>query len=120
MKRVGITMGALAAAAWLLAGCHSSRIEATVENRTGTAITLLEVDYPSASFGVDALANGADFPYRFKVQNSGAMKVQYSSADGRSTHTATGPTLDEGQEGRLTIVLLPDGKVEFHPALSYH
>ena len=120
MKRIGITMGALAAAAWLLAGCHSSRIEATVENRTGAAITLLEVDYPSASFGVDALANGADFPYRFKVQNSGAMKVQYSSADGRSTHTATGPTLDEGQEGRLTIVLLPDGKVEFHPALSYH
>ena len=120
MKRIGIAMGALAAAAWLLAGCHSSRIEATVENRTGAAITLLEVDYPSASFGVDALANGADFPYRFKVHNSGAMKVQYNSADGRSTHTATGPTLDEGQEGRLTIVLLPDGKVEFHPALSYH
>ena len=119
MKRFGMVLAALAAASGLLAGCHSSRIEATVENRTGAAITLLEVDYPSASFGVDALADGADFPYRFKVQNSGAMKVQYSSADGHSTHQVTGPTLVEGQEGSMTIVLLPEGKVEFHPALSH-
>jgi len=29
----------------------------------------------------------------------------------------TGPTLAERQEGSLRIVLLPDGKAEFHPAL---
>jgi hypothetical protein len=32
----------------------------------------------------------------------------------------TGPDLFEGQEGRLEILLLPDGKAEFHPELSPH
>ena len=36
-------------------GCHSYHIETTVENRTGGAIQLLEVEYPSASFGADDL-----------------------------------------------------------------
>jgi hypothetical protein len=30
----------------------------------------------------------------------------------------TGPELAERQEGRLQIVLLPQGKVEFHPELT--
>jgi hypothetical protein len=29
-----------------------------------------------------------------------------------------GPTLEEQQEGRLQIVLLPGGKAEFHPAFT--
>jgi hypothetical protein len=29
-----------------------------------------------------------------------------------------GPTLTERQEGKLQIVLLPDGKAEFHPELT--
>jgi hypothetical protein len=49
-----------------------------VENRTGAAIELLEVDYPSASFGADTLASGADFHYRFQVRGSGPVKVQYT------------------------------------------
>ena len=47
----------------LATGCHSYHIETTVENRTGAAIQLLEVDYPSASFGADSLAAGAVFNY---------------------------------------------------------
>jgi hypothetical protein len=39
-----------------IAGCHSYHVDATVENRTGAAVKLLEVDYPSASFGKDVLA----------------------------------------------------------------
>lgn len=113
-----MTWAGLAAAAWLLAGCHSYRVAATVENRTGAGITLLEVDYPSASFGADALANGADYHYRFKIQGNGAVKVQYSTADGRQTQQASGPTLYEGQQGSLTIVLQPGGKVEFEPRLT--
>jgi len=101
----------------LLSGCRSAHIEVTVENRTGAPIRLLEVDYPSASFGSDSLAADATMHYRIQVQGSGPVKVQYSANDGRQTQV-NGPTLVEHQEGRLGIVLLPGGKAEFHPALS--
>ena len=119
MRATGKGLAALAACAALaVCGCHSNRIDATVENRTGHAISLLEVDYPSASFGSDALAADAKFPYRFKVRDSGPVKVQYTEAPGNLVRQATGPTLHEGQQGLLEIVLLPGGKVEFHPQLT--
>jgi len=110
--------GLLAAASLAaLAGCHSYHVETTIENRSGGAVTLLEVDYPSASFGADAIASGADFHYRFQIQGSGPLKVQYTQSNGK-TASATGPSLHQGQEGRLQIVLLPDAKVEFEPDLK--
>ena len=102
----------------LLYGCHSSHIDATVENRTGAAIELLEVDYPSASFGADNLAAGADYHYRLHVRLRGPVKVQYTDPSSHQVRQITGPELAEGQEGRLEIVLLPAGKAEFHPDLS--
>ena len=99
------------------AGCHSYHIDSTVENRTGTAIQLLEVDYPSASFGVDNVASGADVHYRFQVRDSGPLKVQYTIKGGHQIQI-TGPTLAERQEGQLQIVLLPDGKADFVPHLA--
>ena len=103
---------------WLVCGCHSYQIDTTVVNRTGDAITLLEVNYPSASFGVDKLASGAHYNYRFKVRDSGPVKVQYTESRTEQMRQMTGPELAEGQEGRLEIVLLPGGKVEFLPELS--
>jgi hypothetical protein len=100
-----------------MAGCHSYHVETVVENRTGEAIQLLEVDYPSASFGADSLASGADFHYRIQVQGSGRLKVLYTSKEGRPMQI-DGPALAERQDGRLEIVLLPGGKAEFHPALT--
>ncbi len=102
----------------LISGCHSYQIDATVENRTGAAISLLEVDYPSASFGVDILAAGAAYYYRFQVRGSGTVKVQYTESAGHQLRQITGPELFENQQGRLEIVLLPAGKAEFHPQLS--
>ncbi|HUD15060.1 MAG TPA: hypothetical protein VMQ56_15515 [Terracidiphilus sp.] len=98
-------------------GCHSYHVETTVENRTGAPIQLLEVDYPSASFGADTLAAGAVFHYRIQLQGSGPLKVQYTAGEGRQAQM-NGPTLTERQEGKLQIVLLPDGKAEFHPELT--
>ncbi len=46
-----LTLAASLCAATLLAACHSYHIDAAIENRTGADIQLLEVDYPSASFG---------------------------------------------------------------------
>ena len=100
-----------------LTACHSPHIEVTVENRTGGPVRLLEVDYPSASFGSDALADGGVFHYRIQVQGNGRLKVLYTSADGRQAQI-DGPELAERQDGTLEIKLLPAGKAEFHPRLS--
>ena len=63
-------------------GCRSYHVEITVENHTGAPIQILEVDYPSASFGADTLAAGANFHYRIQVQGSGSLKVQYTNSAG--------------------------------------
>jgi hypothetical protein len=98
-------------------GCHSYHIETTVENRTGVAIQLLEVDYPSASFGADSLAAGADFHYRIQIRGTGPVKVQYTVPGGHQDQI-NGPQLTERQQGDLVIVLLPGGKAEFLPELT--
>jgi hypothetical protein len=98
-------------------GCHSYHVETAVENRTGEAIHLLEVDYPSASFGSDSLAADGVFHYRIQLRGDGPLKVQYTAADGKQVQV-TGPNLVERQEGSLEIVLLPGGKAKFHPDLT--
>ncbi len=89
-------------------GCHSAMVDATVQNHSGGALSLLEVDYPSASFGTQNLADGADFHYRFKILGSGPLKLTYTDS-ARHDHAATGPTLDEGSEGLLNITVDPAG-----------
>lgn len=94
-------------------GCRSHQIMVTVENHTGGEIRLVEVDYPSASFGEDAMAPGQVVHYSIQVRDSGPMKVQYMTLDHHQPQM-TGPTLHEKQEGALDIVLLPDGKADFN------
>ena len=94
----------------LLAGCHSAFVEATVVNRTAKPIPLVEVDYPSASFGTQDLAAGAEYHYRFKVLGSGGTKVLWTDA-GHADHTANGPELREGDEGKVTIMFGASGPV---------
>jgi hypothetical protein len=93
-------------------GCRSHQVMVTVENRTGEDIQLVEVDYPSASFGEDAMTAGQVVHYSIQVRDSGPVKVQYMTPDHRQPQM-TGPTLHEKQEGTLDIVLLPGGKAEF-------
>lgn len=90
------------------AGCHSPYVEATVSNRTSQPIQLVEVDYPSASFGTQTLAPGQDFHYRFKVLGEGKMKLIYTDTSNQE-HTFDGPELKEGAEGPMTILVAPDG-----------
>ncbi|MGA2633203.1 MAG: hypothetical protein ABSF16_03130 [Terracidiphilus sp.] len=113
----GILAAILLSALPLTTGCHSYQVETIVENRTGTTIQLLEVDYPSASFGANTLAAGASFHYRIQLRGSGPLKVQYTTGDGHPEQI-DGPTLAEPQQGQLQIVLLPNGKAEFHPQLT--
>src|ERR1700745_1222300 len=97
-----------------LAGCHSPYVEATVSNHTNEPLRLLEVDYPSASFGTQNLAPGTDFHYRFKVLGSGNMKLLYTDS-AHQDHKSDGPFLKEGAEGPLVIVIADTG-VTWQPA----
>ncbi len=105
----------LALAVFAATGCQPHQIDATIENRTGGPIQLLEVDYPYASFGANSLASGANFRYKFTVIGSGALTVEYT-AKGHQAHI-TGPSLAEHQQGRLQIILLPGAKAQFVPEL---
>ena len=107
----------LCAIALAATACHSYHVDATVENRTGSDIQLLEVDYPSASFGADHIASGAAYHYRFQIRGSGPLEITYTGSDGKQVQIA-GPTLVERQQGQLKIVLLPAGKAEFIPQLT--
>jgi hypothetical protein len=102
--------------AFLFSACHSYHISVTVKNNTGSPISLLEVDYPTASFGADVLAAGADFHYVIQTRGSAPLKVLYTAPDGHQVQI-TGPTLHERQEGGIEVVLLPGGKADFHPDL---
>ena len=106
---------ALALLATLMAtGCHSPYVVTTVSNHTSRPIELIEVDYPSASFGTQNLAPGADFHYRFKVLGSGSMKLLYTDS-AHQDHKSDGPFLKEGAEGPLAI-LITDAGVTWQPA----
>ena len=92
------------------AGCHSAYVEAVIQNRTAGPISLVEVDYPSASFGTEDLKPNADFHYRFKVLGSGDTKVIWTDAR-HQEHTLGGPALHEGDEGNLSVTFGAGGPV---------
>ncbi len=91
-----------------LSGCHSAYVNATVSNRTSAPISLVQVEYPSASFGTQTILPGAVFKYRFKVLGSGPMKITWTDST-EHEQKATGPSLSEGTEGQLSIVVAPEG-----------
>lgn len=84
------------------AGCHSAQITATVANHRSTPVSLVEVDYPSASFGVQTLAPGQEYHYRFKVIGSGPVSVLWTEG-GRDQKKSAGPELREGDQGTVNV-----------------
>ena len=94
------------AAAFTLTGCHSAYIEATLSNRTAAPISVVELDYPSASFGTQNLAPGQDFHYRFKVLGSGPTTLTWTDA-ARKDHKGQGIALREDDEGVLAVTINP-------------
>jgi hypothetical protein len=98
-----------------VAGCRSAVITATVSNRGTTPVTLVEVDYPSASFGVQRLAPGEDYHYKFKVIGNGPTTLLWNEPS-KSEQKNSGPTLHEGDEGTLTITFRANEK----PAWDVH
>jgi len=58
---------------------------------------------------------GQDFKYRFKVLGSGAVKITYTDT-AEVEHKFTGPSLKEGNEGTLGIVVV-NGKPDWNLSL---
>jgi hypothetical protein len=90
-----------------LSGCKSAYVEADVKNGSGAAISLVEVDYPSASFGVGTLAAGATYHYRFKILGDGTTKVMWTDG-AKKEHSVAGPKLNEGQQGAMAVTIHGD------------
>ncbi len=89
-------------------GCHSHFIDAVVINQGNGPVRNLQVDYPSATFGVSQIDPGQQFHYRFKIQGAGTAKITFTDPDGHS-HQNTGFALREGQEGAMTITVYQNG-----------
>lgn len=117
MKALRLALAAGSLLLCLLSACRSAHVNIIVENHTGSPVKLLEVDYPSASFGADSIAPDANYRYRIQVRLSGPVKVSYTESATHKLRQTTGPQLFEGQNGQLDIVLLPDGKAQFNPQL---
>ncbi|MFT4111412.1 hypothetical protein [Silvibacterium sp.] len=101
---------------FLPVGCRSAFVDASIRNDGDNPIRLVEVDYPSASFGTQTLAAHTTFNYHFKIQGSGQVSLSFTGADG-STHTAKGPDLSEGQEGKLGIEIDSSNRVSWSERL---
>lgn len=105
------------AALVLLSGCHSPWIQCTIVNRQATPVALVEVNYPGGSFGVQAIAAGASYHYRFRNLSSEQVSIEFTDA-AHHDHTVKGPELLSGQEGSLRIEIEPDNKVIWSPSLT--
>jgi hypothetical protein len=118
-KRAKSRVAALVAAVVCLgaAACRSAFVETTVENKGTTAVHVIEVDYPSASFGMQTLDAHSTYHYHFKIQGSGPVTITFLD-DARKPHSATGPTLTQGQQGNLSITIDGDDKVSWGAKLS--
>ncbi|HEX3571244.1 MAG TPA: hypothetical protein VHU44_10520 [Acidobacteriaceae bacterium] len=100
-------------------GCHSAVISVIVSNHRDTPVTLVEVDYPSASFGIQELAPGAHYLYKFKVIGNGPATLLWNEPTKRD-QKSSGPVLREGDEGSLTITFPPGAPPTWNAQLQNH
>ena len=100
-----------------LCGCRSHVVHAMVVNDGAAPLQNIEVDYPSASFGISNLPPGGHFPYHFEIQGAGKLQMQYLDS-ALHPHSSTGPRLVEGEQGTLTIHVDGAGAVRWDAQLK--
>ena len=100
-----------------LAGCHSHFIQASITNASGSPLNVVQIDYPSASFGTQLLQPEATFHYRFKLLGSGPVKLTFVDSQNQE-HSQTGPSFAEGQEGTLGVTIRPGNQAEFSTSVK--
>jgi hypothetical protein len=85
-----------------LAGCRAHMVTFKLINTSAQPISTIIVDYPSATFGRDKLAPGETFASPVKLTDDGALKIQFTDANGKN-HVSTGPELHKNQEGMIEV-----------------
>jgi hypothetical protein len=108
MKLARFTIALLCAA--VLSGCRSHVVYIKLINTSNQPISTIIVDYPNATFGKDKLAPNETFSYAIKPLETGAMKVQFSDANG-GRHTYTGPILHKDEDGAIDVKIDQNGAV---------
>lgn len=96
-------------------GCRSHVINVRLVNVSSQPVSTIIVDYPGATFGVNSLAPGNSFQYRFKPLDNGPLKIQFTNAQG-VTRNVTGPTVVKNQEGHMEIRFTQDSASVVLPA----
>jgi hypothetical protein len=101
----------------LLTACQSPWIACTIVNRQATPVSLVEVAYPGGSFGIQTIAPGASFHYRFHALGTETTTIDFADA-AHKIHTIKGPELQLGQQGSLRIEIQPGNQVTWTPELK--
>ncbi len=114
MRRV-LAIFVLAASCFSI-GCRSRYIQATITNHSPAPLNVIQVEYPTASFGTQGLQPGESFHYRFKLLGSGPVKVTWTDAK-QKEHQQTGPELQEGSEGALRVDFPSSDRADFQTDL---
>lgn len=109
--------GAACALAVLAGGCQSPWITCTVVNHQAAPVSLVMVNYPGGTFGVQTIAAGGSYRYRFHALSTDKLNLDFTDA-AHKDHTATGPKLEQGQEGTLEIAIEADNRVVWTPTLK--
>jgi hypothetical protein len=120
MEKRGSVLRVLCAACILLAlptGCHSPWIRCTIVNEQATPVALVQVSYPGGTFGVQTIAPGGSFYYRFRDLGDDQASIDFTDAS-HHDHKVKGPQLKKSQEGTLRIEIQPNNTVRWEPVLT--
>lgn len=93
-----------------LAGCRSHVVRMTIINASSQPVTTIAIEYPGASFGINVLAPGKEFPYTIKPTETGMLKIQFTDAAGKD-HKASLGKLQKNDEGVITVRLTQETAV---------
>ncbi|HMC32467.1 MAG TPA: hypothetical protein VKL99_16645 [Candidatus Angelobacter sp.] len=88
----------------MLAGCRAHMVTIRLINTSIEPLSIIIVDYPSATFGKDKLVPGETFSSPVKLTETGPLKVQFTDAKG-ANHTYIGPIVHQNAEGSIEIKL---------------
>ncbi len=91
-------------------------IQVTLVNTSQQPVSTIVVDYPQASLGKQTLAPGETYSSSIKPVEAGALKVQFTNAQGVK-HSSFWPMLHKGDEGSIQIKFTQDSAMA-EPALK--
>ena len=117
--KIGKLLLVLPCSLLFISGCKpSAYIQAAIQNQGNEPVKLVEIDYPSASFGVQQIPPRTIYHYQFKVQGSGNISITFVGNQDKS-YTVVGPELRQGDQGIVEVFLDATGSVHWNPVLTH-